>query len=74
MAPLVLPCLQVPEGSVIADPGVGGLCGGQKGVVFHKLVGVAYQTVGHFGDLHTVSIQLDVQEGDLRGESNEEAK
>lgn len=65
MAAPASPCLQVPEGSVITDPGVGGLCGRHKGVVFHELLCVAHQTVGHFRNFHTVSVQLDVQERNL---------
>lgn len=65
MVPPASPCLQVPEGGVITDPGVGGLCGRQEGVIFHELLRVAHQTVGHFGNLHTVSVKLGVQEGNL---------
>lgn len=70
MAPPASPRLHVPEGSVVTDPGVGGLGGRHKGVIVHELLRVAHQTVGHFGNLHTVSVQLDVQEGNLteRGE------
>lgn len=63
---LLLPGLKVPEGSVVADPGVGGFSGRDKGVVLHELLRVAHQAVGHLGHLHAVSVQLDVQEGDLQ--------
>lgn len=65
------PGLQVPEGSVIAEPGVGGFYSGHEGVVLHELLRVAHQTVGHFGNLHTVSVQLGVQEGDLMARKRE---
>lgn len=70
----ILPRLQVPEGSIVTDPGVGRFCGRDKGVVFHKLLRVAHQAVGHFGHLHAVPVQLGVQEGNLqkKEESNGE--
>lgn len=68
---LVLPGLQVPEGRVVADPGVGRLRGRDKRVVFRELLRVANEAVGHLGDLHAVSVQLDVQEGDLQREDDE---
>ncbi len=65
IVPAASPCLQVPEGSVITDPRVGGLYGRHEGVIFHELLRVAHQTVGHFGNLHAVSVKLRVQEGNL---------
>ena len=65
-APKTSPGLQVPEGGVIADPGVGGLGEGHKGVVLLELLRVAHKAVSHLGHLETVPVQLHVKEGDLK--------
>lgn len=61
------PCLHVPEGRIVTNPGVRGLHHWCKRVIFHELLRVGHQTVGHFGNFHAVPVQLGVQEGDLMG-------